>query len=110
MFNGTGSSCNIPPGITYADTFNCSFGYYSQNLLTAVFDLQSTYDDNYTLYVTTDGKFFLLNKLLIAHPSIYIILIYKYNSKYRKNSLRNTFWTTFGFSEWFAWYRLFSDE
>jgi hypothetical protein len=68
MFNGTGSSCNIPPGITYADTFNCSFGYYSQNLLTAVFDLQSTYDDNYTLYITTEGKIILLNKLLIPHP------------------------------------------
>lgn len=58
MFNGTGSSCNTGAGITYADTFNCSFGYYSENLLTAVFDLQSIYGDNYTTFLTTEGNNF----------------------------------------------------
>jgi hypothetical protein len=54
IFN-PGANCFISPTLTFSDLFTCSFGYYSQELLTVSFDFESEYGDNYTTYLTYNG-------------------------------------------------------
>ena len=51
-----GAVCTISPTLTWLDTFTCSFEFYSQNVITATFDFQSIYGDNYTTYIWQEGN------------------------------------------------------